>query len=148
MQNWEGGDSSLPRPALLRSLAAVLRVAPQYLLGQSEPQDTNVDEARRGATATDTPAWLEDLGQRLKEHDEGRRRRILLVVHALLDLMANDPTSDDAQETEHHQIEIPAGRSKDPEVQKAYQSIVREVIARHQNRPDTGRSDTGVSQDR
>lgn len=36
VQVWEAGETNIPRPAMLRSLAAVLRTSVEYLLGESD----------------------------------------------------------------------------------------------------------------
>jgi len=91
VQNWEGGISSTPRPALLRSLAAVLRVSPDYLLGNATSYDSPAPFVE-GTSAVNPgiasiPPWLADLCERLQRHDEPRRRRILAIVHSILDVI-------------------------------------------------------------
>lgn len=87
VQIWEGGRSNVPRPALLRSVAAVLQVPVPYLLGVAG-ENSIPDEARISrAESPGPPDWLMDLGRRLGSLPDGTRRRLVDAMHAMLDAL-------------------------------------------------------------
>ncbi len=85
VQIWEGGKTNTPRPALLRSLAAVLQVPVGYLLGGSANDIRDAEGPPSWAPSHPTPNWLTELGERLGDLPDGTRRRLVDAMHAILD---------------------------------------------------------------
>lgn len=132
VQNWEGGESGTPRPALLRNLAAVLRVTPEYLLGQSITYESPPPFIEGVSSAIPNPPpmppWMADLADRLQSHDEPRRRRLLAIIHSILDVIEPPEQRNEGAQVSSHPEDRFAPHP-DPEVQAAVEAEERAALA-------------------